>query len=61
MHQKNVVFDSSMAVYETKDRMPRESIPCKTFRKLADDEFVEDIFPQNKEFRGVSNEWQIKV
>ena len=61
MHQKNVAFESSMAVYETKDRMPRASIPWKTLCKLVDDEFVEDIFRQKKEFRGVSNEWQIKV
>ena len=34
------------------DRMPRVSIPCKAFLKLADDEFVEDVFPQNQEFKG---------
>lgn len=43
------------------DRMTRVSIPCKAFCKLADDEFVEDVFPQNQEFKGVSNVWQMKV
>jgi len=43
------------------DGMLRVSIPCKTFCKLADDEFLGDVFPQNQEFKGVSNMWHMKV
>ena len=52
MHQKNVAFDISTAEYKTNVRMPRGSIPSKTFRKLADDEFVEGYISTNQRVQG---------